>query len=145
MKQFKDYEEFDKHMMECYPSLFSEPFGGFEVGKGWWPILDILCNSIQGRLDWNKKQIQVLSESNPYNMPMPEEIPQVTVTQIKEKFAGLRFYYDGGDDRIEGLVTMAEIWCSNTCEDCGQQGKTRRGGWLRTLCDRHAEEQGYEV
>lgn len=145
MRQFKDYEEFDKHMMESYPQMFSRPFGGFEVGPGWWPILDILCNVIQGRIDNNHRQIDLLTESNPHNITIPKKIPQVIVSQIKEKFAGLRFYYDGGDDKVEGLVIMAEIWCGNTCEDCGLPGKTRTGGWMRTLCDQHAKEQNYGI
>jgi hypothetical protein len=63
--------------------------------------------------------------------------------QIKEKFGGLRFYYDGGDEYISGLVSMAESWAGNTCETCGEKGERRSGGWIRTLCDKH--EALYQV
>ena len=65
---------------------------------------------------------------------------QVVVIQVKEKFGTLRFYYDGGDDHIHGLVRMAEAMSSVTCETCGVPGKQRSGGWIRTLCDFHEEE-----
>jgi hypothetical protein len=60
-----------------------------------------------------------------------------TVAQIKEKFGGLRFYYDGGDDVINGMVRMAEAWAGHTCEECGAPGTSRDGGWIKTLCDTH--------
>jgi len=57
-----------------------------------------------------------------------------------EKFGGLRFYYDGGDEQIHGMVRMAESWAARTCETCGDPGKSRNGGWIRTLCDKHEAE-----
>jgi hypothetical protein len=59
------------------------------------------------------------------------------VAQIKEKFGGLRFYYDGGDDKIDGMVRMAEAWADRSCEECGKPGTTRNTGWIKTLCDEH--------
>lgn len=77
-------------------------------------------------------------------MATPHEIipavPWINVVQIKEKFGGLRFYYDGGDDQIQGMVTMAELWAHRTCEKCGNRGEQREGGWIRTLCDVHEAE-----
>ena len=70
--------------------------------------------------------------------PIPEPVPQVVVTQIKEKFGSLRFYYDGGDAKIDGMVDMAESWAAHTCETCGNPGVNRSiRGWLTTLCDTH--------
>ena len=45
------YEEFEKQMIEAYPKMFTEPYGGFAVGPGWWPILESLCGQIQHYLD----------------------------------------------------------------------------------------------
>lgn len=69
-----------------------------------------------------------------------EVVYPVIVSQVKEKFGGLRFYYNGGDDVVDGMVRMAESWAANTCETCGQPGTLRHGGWIRTLCDKHEEE-----
>lgn len=72
---------------------------------------------------------------------VPSEIPQVVAVQVKEKFGTLRFYYDGGDEYISGLVTMAEWASSVTCETCGERGKIRGGGWLYTACDKHTRPE----
>lgn len=74
---------------------------------------------------------------------VPEPVPQVVVSQVKEKFGTLRFYYNGGDDEISGMVRMAESMSAVTCEECGTPGRRRGGGWVRTLCDAHAEQAGY--
>ena len=74
--------------------------------------------------------------------PVPEIIEQVTVNQVKEKFGTLRFYYSGGDAYIDGLVAMAESMSAATCEECGAPGRVRHGGWLRCLCDEHAQASG---
>ena len=68
-------------------------------------------------------------------------MPQLVAVQIKEKFGGLRFYYEGGDDQIYGMVRMAESWAAVTCEECGAPGESRSGGWIKTLCDKHEEER----
>ena len=119
------YEEFEKRMVEAYPKMFAESYGGFAVGPGWWPILESLCGQIQHHLDWKNKK--------------SEAVPQVTVDQIKEKFGGLRFYYSGGDSVVSGIERMAESMTAVTCETCGAPGKSRSGGWIQTLCDAHAE------
>ena len=65
---------------------------------------------------------------------VPETIPQVTLDQVKEKFGTLRFYYSGGDDYISGMVSLAESMTGVTCEECGNPGERRGGGWVHTYC-----------
>ena len=72
--------------------------------------------------------------------PVPAEIPQVTLDQVKEKFGTLRFYYTGGDDYISGLVSMAESMSGVTCEECGKPGTQTSGGWIKTACVEHGGE-----
>lgn len=126
-------EELDRQLCEKYPKIFVNRRGlptetlmcfGFEHGDGWYDILDSLCGQIQNHLDWvNKKE---------------ETVKQVVAVQVKEKFGGLRFYYEGGDSTVDGMVRMAESWAARTCEVCGNRGILRGGGWLRTLCDEHS-------
>lgn len=134
------YEAFSKRMEETYPKMFAEPYGGFAVSEGWWPIIETLCANIQSHIDWKTSSRERLLKDNPYNHTIPEEVPQVTVNQIKEKFGGLRFYYSGGDEQISGMVRMAEAWADIACEECGASGTRRSGGWIRTLCDVHEVE-----
>ncbi len=137
----------DKQLCEKYPKIFAQRNApmqttamcwGFEHGDGWYNIIDKLCACIQNHIDWRQKQRASLLENNPHNVSIPDEIQQVVAVQIKEKFGTLRFYYDGGDEYIRGLVSMAEVISEITCETCGSPGKLREGGWLRTLCDTHA-------
>ena len=110
----------DKSMMEtcmCW---------GFECGDGWFNILDQLMGSIQHHIDWKNKKEEVVA--------------QVTLNQVKEKFGTLRFYYSGGDDYIDGLVTMAESMSGVTCEECGLPGTQTQGGWIKTACAAHRGE-----
>lgn len=59
----------------------------------------------------------------------------VQATQVKEKFGGLRFYLDKGNEEAWALVHKAEKESYKTCEVCGQPGRQRGRGWVRTLCD----------
>lgn len=87
--------------------------------------------------DWH---VELARKSMETDKPIPERVQPVVVEQIKEKFGGLRFYHQGGDEYVDGLVTMAEEWASRTCEVCGSPGRARQGGWIRTLCDTHAKK-----
>jgi hypothetical protein len=122
---YRDEDKFHDYMESKYPKIFTEGHLGLCVGPGWYPILDALCNQIQTYINWKNRDGEVVS--------------QVEVSQIKEKFGGLRFYYDGGDDFVDALVRMAEAWAENTCEVCGAPGEARGGGWIKTLCDTHAK------
>lgn len=129
----KAYDEFIERLQTDYPAMFANPYGGVTVGAGWWPIVWSLCRQIQHHIDWKNEQHEKYGRG--------ESCPQVTVAQIKEKFGGLRFYYDGGDDTINGMVRMAEAWAGHSCEECGKPGHHRNGGWIRTLCDEHEAER----
>lgn len=69
-----------------------------------------------------------------------------TIDQIKEKFGGLRFYFSGGDDQINGMVRFAEYLCDHTCEITGKPGKTYTNShkWVKTLCEEEAIKLGYK-
>ena len=136
-------QEYDTYLCTTFPKMFVNRYKpmtettmcwGFECGNGWYHIIRALCSNIQHHIDWRNRK----NELNP-NQPI---VPQVTVDQVKEKFGTLRFYYTGGDDYIDGLVSMAESMSGITCEQCGNPGSTLGRGWLTTLCEKHAEEKG---
>ena len=129
MSEELEYDAFSKSMETKYPKMFSKPYGGFAVGRGWWPILQALCANIQSHTDWWNKN----RETRPV-------VEQVVVEQIKEKFGGLRFYYTGGDDKVRGMVAMAEAWADRSCEECGAPGTAGGKGWIKTLCPVHRAE-----
>ena len=136
-------QEYDTYLCTTFPKMFVNRYKpmtettmcwGFDCGDGWYNIIRVLCSNIQHHIDWRNRK----NELNP-NQPI---VPQVTVDQVKEKFGTLRFYYTGGDDYIDGLVSMAESMSGITCEQCGNPGSTLGRGWLTTLCEKHAEERG---
>jgi hypothetical protein len=138
--------ELDRQLCEKYPKIFADrnkPMTetamcwGFEHGDGWYNIIDQLCANIQGHIDWKNSQRELLLNDNPYKVKIPEHVPQLVASQVKEKFGTLRFYYDGGDEYIRGLVSLAESMSGVICEECGAPGQQRKDGWIRTLCDHH--------
>lgn len=137
--EFNRYELFEHQLTERFPEMFSNPYGGICVGEGWWPIIESLCANIQGHIKWKNETRERLLADNPHNHKIPDAVEQVVVAQIKEKFGGLRFYYDGGDSAVDGMVRMAESWAARTCEECGKPGVRRDGGWIKNLCDEHHE------
>ncbi len=134
-----DYEVFMHDMKTKFPKMFANPIE-FSIRAGWWHIIETLCANIQGHINWKNRQRELLIVNNPFSIKIPEEVPQVVLQQVKEKLGGLRFDYEGGDDKIDGMVQMAEAWAYKTCETCGEAGKLRKGGWIRTLCDKHELE-----
>ena len=61
------------------------------------------------------------------------------VTQVKEKFGGLRFYINGGTAEYNRIVHRCESESFKVCESCGEPGApmTPDGnphGWIKTVC-----------
>lgn len=114
-----------------YPKIFEDYEGNpgrvnwYGVPDGWLPVIDKLCGSIQNYIDNVSRYIDG-------KRVKPK---QVTCTQMKEKFGGLRFYADNTDEVVEGMISMAEFICDNKCQDCGSEedlGLT--SGWISVLC-----------
>ena len=138
-------KELDELLCKRYPKIFQDrnaPMNttcmcwGFSVGDGWYWLIDNLCLNIQNHIDnHNDDCVQYKGKYEQYKDY--EIIPQVVAVQVKEKFGGLRFYYNGGDDHIRSLVDFAESLSYKICEDCGTTknvGHTTSGG-IGTLCE----------
>jgi len=117
---------------------------GIECGDGWFNILDTLFDCIESDVNQAAQSLQWRTEDK--NTPKEKlieaqekfdaaiaELP--TIHQIKEKFGSLRFYYGGNRDNIEPYVHFAEALSGRTCEQCGNPGKSRGGGWIHVSCD----------
>jgi hypothetical protein len=160
-----------KEILEKYPVIFKgsklSPMEscmafGLEVGDGWLPIIDALCNSIDHPYETS---VMVLGKH------LEHDCPQVIALQVKEKYGGLRFYYHlestqqldeiklaalGEYEKImndfsryvDGAIAMAEEMCKRTCEVRGTPGTLLHSGgspygWMKTLCPEEALIQGY--
>lgn len=136
----------DKYLCNKYPKIFAERdlpmdkscmYWGLAVGNGWFSLIKELCHKIQYDIDYRTNCI-----NSGYEWAIQKgAIPQVVAKQVKEKFGGLCFYYDGGDDKIQGMVDLAEDLSYSICEDCGYMNETvgkSRVGWIKTTCPKHA-------
>jgi hypothetical protein len=89
----------------------------FECHEGWYPLIQKLIEDLI-KLGWDKQ-----------------------VTQVKEKFGGLRFYINEGSNEVHDRITKAEQESYTICEMCGTSGEIRKDtGWYRTLCEAHHTE-----
>jgi hypothetical protein len=107
---------------------------GCEVGNGWYELLSSVC----WRISQHEKNIEdrkrILADQ-PEKIKAELEYFPVKFDQIKEKYGGLRIYFTGGDDYVDGIVSMAEEYSYKVCEVCGNSGKPNKGGWITTLCE----------
>lgn len=104
-------------ILEKYPRIFAgkEPAWS-DLPEGWYRLLDALCKSIELSLT-------------------DEQLRDFRVTQIKEKFGGLRFYCNGGTDITSDMIESVEQRSEGICMECGEAGKRRSGSWVVTMCD----------
>lgn len=114
-----------------YPLLFrnGRPSCGISVCKGWENLIRETLTKIEQLL------------------PIPHDFK---VTQVKEKFGGLRFYYAAPllsqdiKEKIQAIVTLAESRSFGACKVCGgpatQEPLVGKLGWVRTLCSLHRED-----
>ena len=124
-----------------FPRVFNDRYLDTEVGAGWWPTIIAASEKIEKVLD---------------------EYPgwRLCTLQLKEKFGGLRWYTrlvhdeageadddeqlttpDGLYERLYAITRAAAEEADRLCEVCGKPGETRSGGWIKTLCDEHAEQR----
>lgn len=71
-------------------------------------------------------------------------VAPVTIHQIKEKFGQLRFYYEGGDAKVAGMVSFAEYLSSTICQNTGTRATLcKKRSWYATLSPEEAAKNGF--
>lgn len=139
-----------------YPAQFEDlPNYMVSIEPGWFELIEEACRRIDALLTNEEKAL-------------------FRWRQIKEKFGGLRMYWNEGGfymdfigpdslahvvaeperpqlsqqtrERIAGIVAEAAKKASTRCQICGAPGTLRRrgDGWLVTACDRHVESRVME-
>lgn len=99
-----------------------------EVGDGWFKLIYELVQGIKvndsKKGDWITK-----------------------VTQIKEKFGGLRFYVTGTSDKNWTLIRNAEQKSYGVCEETGSEVEVGTWilGWVKTICRKEALRRFYDM
>lgn len=112
----------------------------WEFGFGWDGLIESLAAAIDREMERDPRI------STGYVDEQGLEMPPFCITQMKEKFGGLRFYYEGGNLRIHGLAEMTEQMSYSMCEVCSDIGhQSKNGAWMSTLCPDCASHLGYQL
>ena len=95
----------------------------WECKKGWWPLIEKVAAAIDS-----------------FNAAHPDT--PVEVSQIKQKFGGLRIYHHNAPEDIRQLIDQAVNASWHTCEKCGSTTgvTTNLKGYRLTLCPNCREE-----
>ena len=140
-------EEFDNYMCKTYMEFFGDRrkamtqtcmCWGFEIGKGWYETLDVLCK----KLYFIRKRTGIV----------------VNFDQIKEKYGSGRFYFhiktqekklsviekDVWCEIIDNIVSKAEDKVGHVCVNCGEDyyDKISSCGWVYDKCGRCLVKEG---
>lgn len=115
---------------ELWPRLDAGMGCGGYIGKGWYDLVF--------RLDAKIAAI----------------CPDYALDQVKEKFAGLRFYIaklpdsvsEEDKERIYNLIHIAESESHSICDVCGGAGTPRfvDDSFLATRCEKHSDAMNYD-
>lgn len=164
-------KHYDRYLTKKYAPLYRDRYGdmrttamcwGFDVGDGWFNIINTLSLLLCADWVWAKDDYNRLKELEgqrefgdwdvEYNkivtpemvekarLKMLEEETKVPVAiQVKEKFGTLRFYTAGATDVHQAFIDYATILSAYTCEICGHKGKLNKGGWLSVRCKEHED------
>lgn len=113
-----DFTQFDALLAK---HGFGDTRSASYVDRGWWPILDEALKRLRAA-------------------------GVIEIGEIKEKFGELTVYLgdvdpDADSRVLAGIISEAVLASRITCEECGQLGKMRSGGWYKVRCDEHQKIQ----
>lgn len=124
----------ENYLKKKFPKLYTEcgdpePFTlfGFECNDGWFRLILWLSRYLQDYID----------QQNEWAQKYPDKylpVKQIKVVQVKEKFATLRFYTTGGNERTEAVISFVEYISGFICEQSGKMDNigVNKKGWHKT-------------
>lgn len=122
------------YLIKKFPNLYTEcgsnhsfTLFGFECNDGWFRLILWLSRYLQDYID----------QQNEWAKKYPDKylpVKQIKVVQVKEKFATLRFYTSGGNERTEAIISFAEYMSGFICEETGKTNNigVNKKGWFKT-------------
>ena len=129
-----------------YPDATDEKLGYNAVGPGWTPLLEALDTVMEWAIEIALTNSKCSAER--LQDPDCQDDASIKVVQVKEKFGGLRVYWESTGlgvrlkNEIYGATMLAEALSFKICEKCGtfQGTETRikgsvKFGRILTLCE----------
>jgi len=114
---------------DAYLPVFSpydsrSPFAmfGFEVGDGWYDLIDRALNKLEPIAIAANKKYQAEFDCS------------FVLSQVKEKFGQLRVYTSFHEDDAQDVINDAESESAKICEVCGKPGRIVGKGWWSVRC-----------
>jgi hypothetical protein len=144
MKNYSISAKKQKELFKKYPVLFEYALPSYK-GKGDHPITKFHIECWKGWLEL----IEKLSEE----IAAIDIDKTVRVTQIKQKFAGLRYYIRGLSkdssykEEIQKLLQKYESCSYEVCEACGKPGgrvREKDTGYILTVCDACLKKEDFK-
>ena len=113
-----------------------------------YPLQWIHCLTSYTELDalepgWRKKFGMDLCKDLRKQLIKEGNLFKFRVTQIKEKFGSLRFYFNNGSDEIFKIIGKYEDISARTCIRCGKPATRISRGWISPYCDSCYPEKDY--
>ena len=147
---FTEYADFFSNRND---HLRSSMAFGFDCGDGWANLVETPLWYAKDRVsEWHRLRVlrEGLIQDRSYDpegkhawlehSARTQDKPpfrHLEVVQVKEKFGGLRFYYQG--TATLGFIAVVEAveWLSSmTCESCGRAAQQEKAGaWISTRCE----------
>jgi len=156
-----------ERIVELYPEMFTYTTRGYE--HNWFQKkYNSALAYLHRKFKWTRK-IDYIEQTNPYKYGIDVEdgwfkiifelVAAIKandqkkgdwitkVTQIKEKFGGLRFYVTGTSDKNWALIRNAEQKSFGICEESGSEIEvgTWKDGWVKTMCRKLALQKFYDL
>jgi len=118
-------EKNTKKLINRFPDIFRN-ISYIECDDGWFDIIYNLCKDLQHEINNSGCE-------------------QVVALQVKEKFAGLRFYASGGNEVTSAIIDKYAKLSMDTCEITGGKGYLcEKYGWYKTLSTQSAILLGFK-
>lgn len=156
-------KDYSKKLVEKYPIIFQEYGGdprhtcmafGIECGDGWFDLIEQLCEDITKLIGNKNCKIiaqQVKEKFGGLRFYYYVQIEQTPLSKAgylirkymfskrlgKEYWAIIGFrkkIFKTTYEKISDRVDKAEIDSYKICEICGEPGKSRGKGWVKTMC-----------
>jgi hypothetical protein len=129
-------KKLDEMLVKNFPNLYRDRYKNMREtamcwgfpNSGWFPLIWDLSEKLEAEI-----------------LKLPENKREhCCASQVKEKFGGLRFYMTTETEKMDRDISEAVGKSFKTCEVCGLRGRERDGGWILTLCDKHANDKNAE-
>jgi hypothetical protein len=159
-------QELEMKLVTRYPTIFKYYKGdpkitcmawGLDCGDGWFDLIQKACSDVMELC--NKYHMSIVADQvkekfgglrfyfhfEVYNKTLFEKIEwKVRTFLFRHKLGksywkyekSRRKFYRSPSEKVEDILSYAELTSLETCERCGVPGRRRPGGWIKTLCDK---------